>query len=389
MLSWIDDNLILGCPEDVEQFRKDIEAVFKCKYEGPLSEYVGSKIDMKRSESGTEIKITQPVLVQSLEDEFDLPEGKPPRVPATAGQILITEPGGVNLSKEDSTMYRSGTAKLMFMMQWSRPDIYNSVRELSRHMAKPQEKHLKAMRTCMRYVLATRDRGLLIRPEGTWDGRKGFKFRINGRSDSDYAANIQDRRSISGGRTFLNGAPVVFRSATQRFVTLSVTEAETAAGVMVAQDMMYVYRILTSMGLEVELPMLLEMDNKGAVDLANNWSSGGRTRHVDTRNFYLRELKDEGLLRIEHVPGEDNDADIFTKNTPYAIFNKHVRRYVGEDDYIDEDLRLLSKGECQTVVFPQQSEWRKDRRGIPNVTRLSAPSAARTQARSHQSIRSG
>ena len=128
--------------------------------------------------------------MQSLEDEFDLPEGKPPRVPATAGQILITEPGGVNLSKKDSTMYRSGTAKLMFMMQWSRPDIYNSVRELSRHMAKPQEKHLKAMRTCMRYVLATRDRGLLIRPEGTWDGRKGFKFRINGRSDSDYAANI-------------------------------------------------------------------------------------------------------------------------------------------------------------------------------------------------------
>lgn len=70
--------------------------------------------------------------------------------------------------------------------------------------------------------MATRNRGLLIKPEGTWNGRKGYKFRINGRSDSDYAANIQDRRSISGGRTFLNGAPVVFRSATQRFVTLSV-----------------------------------------------------------------------------------------------------------------------------------------------------------------------
>ena len=139
MLSWIDDN-----PKDVEQFRKDIEAGFKCKFEGPLKEYIGSKVDMKRSESGTKIKITRSVLVQSLEDEFNSPEGKPPRVSAATGQILITEPGGVNLSKKDSTMYRSGTAKLMYMMQWSRPDIYNAVRELARQMARPQERHLKA-----------------------------------------------------------------------------------------------------------------------------------------------------------------------------------------------------------------------------------------------------
>lgn len=222
-------------------------------------------------------------------------------------------------------------------MQWSRADIYNAVRGLARHMSKPQRKHFTAMQYCMRYVLATRNRGLRIKPSGMWNGRARFKFRIHGRSDSDYAANTQDRRSISGGRTFVNGAPVVFRSSTQKFVTLSVTEAETAAGVMVAQDMMYVYRILTSIGLEVELPMILEMDNKGAVDLANNYSSGGRTRHVDVRNFYLRELKDEGLLKIKHVPGEDNDADIFTKNTTYAVFNKHVRQFAGEDEYIDQE----------------------------------------------------
>jgi hypothetical protein len=192
------------------------------------------------------------------------------------------------------------------------------------------------MLSCMKYITSTKDRGLMIQPRGRWNGRSGFKFRIHGRSDSDYAANTEDRRSISGGRTFLNEAPVMFRSSTQRFVTLSVTEAETAAGVMVAQDMMYVYRLLTSMDLEVELPMVLEMDNKGAVDLANNWSVGGRTRHVDVRNFYLREMKDEGLLLIRHVPGDDNDADIFTKNTAYATFNKHVKKFVGDDEYTDQ-----------------------------------------------------
>ncbi len=65
----------------------------------------------------------------------------------------------------------------------------------------------------------------------------GYKFKIHGRSDSDYATNPDDRRSISGGRVFVNDVPISFQSITQKFVTLSVMEAETAVGVMVAQDM--------------------------------------------------------------------------------------------------------------------------------------------------------
>ena len=86
----------------------------------------------------------------------------------------------------------------------------------------------------------------------------------------------------------------------------------------------------------VELPMILEMDNKGGVDLANNYSVGGRTRHVEVRQYFLRELKDQGLLVIRHLPGNDNDADIFTKNTAGPVFLKHIRHFVGEDKYMQE-----------------------------------------------------
>ena len=106
----------------------------------------------------------------------------------------------------------------------------------------------------------------------------------------------------------MNDVPISFRSVTQKFVTLSVTEAEIAAGVMMAQDMLYVYRLLESLELEVEFPMILEMDNSGAVDIANSWSVGGRTRHIDVHNYFLRELKDQGLLVIKHIVGEKNDA---------------------------------------------------------------------------------
>jgi hypothetical protein len=336
MLSWVDDLLVLGWPEDVAAIRRDLESVLTCKSEGKLVEYVGNKIDVVRHDNGlATAKFTQPVLIQKIEDGFDLGDGQAPKTPAVAGQELVQGDGSGKVEGLEATRYRSGTALCMFMMQWSRPEIYNAARGLARQMASPRLAHVQALRHLMRYMVATRRRGLVLSPTRVWDGSKKFKFRLRGRADSNYAANIDDRRSISGGRVFLEEAPACFRSATQKFVTLSVTEAEGAAGVMVAQDMLYAYRLLESLELQVELPMILEMDNKGAVDLANNWSVGGRTRHVDVRNHFLRELKDLGLLVVKFVPGDENDADIFTKNTSAAVFERHIPKFIGVDEYME------------------------------------------------------
>ena len=94
---------------------------------------------------------------------------------------------------------------------------------------------------------------------------------------------------------------------------------------MTAQDMLYVYRLLESIGLQVELLMMLEMDNKGAVDLANNWSVGGRTSDVDVRNHFLRDLKDEGLLIMRYVPGDENDAEVSWQSDSDIIVTSLVR----------------------------------------------------------------
>jgi hypothetical protein len=139
---------------------------------------------------------------------------------------------------------------------------------------------------------------------------------------------------VTVGDVTVNVAPVSMRSATQRFVCLSVTEAETAAGVTITQDMLYVFRIITSLGLKVNLAMTLWMDNKGAVDLANSWSVGGHTHHVDVCMHFLREMKDQGLLQMKHLPGDDNPADIFTKNTSAAVFKRHLPKYCGKAEYI-------------------------------------------------------
>ncbi len=112
-----------------------------------------------------------------------------------------------------------------------------------------------------------------------------------------------------------------------------MTGVEIAAGVMVAQDMLYMYQLLESLELKVDLPMVLEMDNSGAVDTSDSWSMGGRTQHVDVRNYFLRKVKDQGLLVIGHIAGELNDANIFTKNMTSAVLNRHIPLYEGDDQY--------------------------------------------------------
>jgi hypothetical protein len=68
---------------------------------------------------------------------------------------------------------------------------------------------------------------------------------------------------------------------------------------MCVQDMLFIMRIIESMGLRVKKPMILEIDNKGAKDLVNNRSVGGRLRNVEVKQFFLRELKEQGLTVVK------------------------------------------------------------------------------------------
>ena len=144
-------------------------------------------------------------------------------------------------------------------------------------MGHARKKHMKAMLRCMKYCVDRPKCGLVLQQDVLWGGNPKTPFIVSRRSDSVYAKEPITCRSVSGGRVMLNGAPVRFRSSTQKTVALSVTEAELYADIMAAQDILYLLYVLESIGLQACLPMILEVDNKGTVDLANRWSVGGNT----------------------------------------------------------------------------------------------------------------
>jgi hypothetical protein len=121
------------------------------------------------------------------------------------------------------------------------------------------------------------------------------------------------------------------RSATQKTVALSSCEAELNAAVLCTQDMLYGKNLLESVGLKVQTPMLLEIDNKGAVNLINSFSVGGRTRHIDVKQCFLRELKESKQLIVKWIPGTENEADMFTKNLDGPVFKQYAEMFLGEN----------------------------------------------------------
>lgn len=337
-IAYIDDLLTVGKPDVVHKAKIEMMKQFDCEDVGPLQEYIGCKLEIDKEKRRA--KITQPVLLQSLSDEFDLPTNQV-LIPATAGTILRYKNEDANfLTAIKQRKFRSGVGKLLHLAKWSRPEIKNSVRELTRGMAQGTEESYTSMERVMNYCVQTPNRGLVLAPTGTWTGKEDEELIIKGLSNTTYASDHDTRRSVMGRTTFVNDAPVIMKSNMRRYTDLSVTESELGGATETAQDMMFVLRVLESMDLKVKKPMMLYVDNKGAKDLANNWSVGGRTRHIEVRQNYLRELKEQGLILCVWIAGSDMCSDLFTKNLPRQVFEKHSRIYVGQDEYMEDFLDI-------------------------------------------------
>ena len=320
-LSWVDDCLCIGPKEEVMKSKTELTTLFDCDDVGEFNEYVGCKLE--RDWSNRIIKFTQPVLLQSFEDEFDLPD-REYETPAETGKVLTKCEDEQQVEPAEQKEFRSGTGKLLHLMRWSRPEIWNSVRELSRRMSKSSTDHLKAMKRVMKYCVSTKDLGWTLKPTRTWDGKdRNFEFIVSGECDSNFATCSETRKSVTGYCIYLEEALVAVKSGMQKIVAISVTEAEVIAMVQGVQEMMYIKKLIESVGLKVQLPMMMLCDNKGAVDLANGWSANGGTKHMEVKVMYLRELKEKGYIRVEWQPTSKNTSDIFTKNLDTASFRRH------------------------------------------------------------------
>ncbi|KAK3257963.1 hypothetical protein CYMTET_32966 [Cymbomonas tetramitiformis] len=144
-------------------------------------------------------------------------------------------------------------------------------------------------------------------------------------TDSDYAGCKVTRRSTSGIAVFLCGSLIIFSSMIQKSVSLSTTEAEIIAMSEGAREVKYVLNVLDSL-VDIYRPVPMYCDNQGAIHLATNYVNNSRSKHIEVRNMYIRELIKAKDTQALYTGTDDNTSDIMTKPLALPIFRVHRER---------------------------------------------------------------
>jgi len=145
-------------------------------------------------------------------------------------------------------------------------------------------------------------------------------------SDSDYATDPDTRRSTSGYVTVLAGGAVSWMSQ-QRIVALSTTEAEYVVASDATKEAIWIRRLLKSVGINEKGPTEMRPDNQGSIKLIKNPEFHKRTKHIDVRFHYIREIYENGQIDIKYVPSSKQLADILTKHFLKVHSNQIVSVY--------------------------------------------------------------
>jgi hypothetical protein len=192
--------------------------------------------------------------------------------------------------------------------------------------------HWGAVKRVLRYLKGTIDMSLSFGPFIS------PYLSLVGYSDSDWAGDIDTRRSTTGFVFLLTdsmgdacGGAISVNSRLQPTVALSSTEAEYMAVCSAAQEAIYLRVLLEDMGIAQAGPTTIFEDNMAAISLANaaigQWHP--RTRHVDVRYKFVKERVRSQEIKLTYVPTTEQLADILTKNLGTKQFKNLAARILG------------------------------------------------------------
>ncbi|XP_031282938.1 uncharacterized protein LOC116141598 [Pistacia vera] len=211
LLVYVDDILITeNAPDLITKVIQDLNSQFALKVMGPVHFFL--RFEVKRNASG--LLLTQSKYAQDLLEKANMAGCNPGSTPMTVGTKLSKEEGELF---DQPTFYRSIIGGLQYLTL-SRPDLAFTVNKLSQFLQHPTIAHWVACKRVLRCIKGTLNHGLQF--------TKHSHLELETYVDTDWASDINDRRSTSGYAIFLGNNLVQWSSKKQKVVSLSSIEAE-------------------------------------------------------------------------------------------------------------------------------------------------------------------
>ena len=304
---------------------KVLHRAFDMTDEGTLSDYLG--VEIKELPNGC-IKLSQPHLIQSILDDLNFNERTgTKKTPASPTVKLNRDVKGEPINETWS--YRAIIGKMNFVEKSTRPDIAYAVHQCARFSADPKVSHATAVKRIGKYLLATKDKGMILNPKNhSFDCWVDADF--VGNWDRIYAdVDPSTAKSRAGFIITYGACPIVWASKLMQEVALSTAEAEYAAISMSLRDVIFLMQLLEETKIELgwqtskEVPKVhckLFEDNSGALEMARLPKMRPRTKHLCVKMHHFREYVRKGLVSINKIPTQYQLGDIATKAQPEALF---------------------------------------------------------------------
>ena len=287
--------------------------------DGPIVNYLGMVFDL--TVRGV-AKVTMTGYVDDMLKEVGTSKGA--RTPATEG-LFEVRPDALTVSEGLRVMFHRHVAKMLYLAKRARPDCLTAVAFLATRVTKCTVDDLAKLDRLMRYVWATRERGIVFTP-----GASGIVVSVL--IDAAYGVHA-DGRSHTGSCIVVGDRGAVHcKSSKQQIVTKSSTEAELVALSDSANQALHVRSFIIAQG-HVCGPVIIHQDNMSCMALIDRGRSGAeRTRHISIKYFWLKERVDMGEAKVKHLGTKDMYANMLTKPLQGAQFKTERKGVTGWPD---------------------------------------------------------
>ncbi|XP_031267467.1 secreted RxLR effector protein 161-like [Pistacia vera] len=210
--------------------------------------------------------------------------------------------------------YANDVGSVMYAMISTRPDLSFAISMLSRFMSNPGAEHWTALKWVIKHINSTLWVGLEY-------GKRVTSLDLVGFVDSDFAGDKDTRKSTTSYYFTLGGNCISWKSQLQPIVAFSSTEAEYIAIADVFKEAVWLKGILSEPNL-TNGKVTIYSDSQSAIHLSKNPVYHERTKHVDVRYHFVRDLVASGEIDLKKIAIENNPADMGTKVVTAAKF-KH------------------------------------------------------------------
>ncbi|MGZ8855513.1 MAG: Ty1/Copia family ribonuclease HI [Nitrososphaeraceae archaeon] len=138
-------------------------------------------------------------------------------------------------------------------------------------------------------------------------------------TDADWAHEKVDRKSVGGWLLTINNKPVTWQANKQSVVAQSSAESEFMALVEGIKEVVFLIQWF-KLYCNIDINIKVNTDNTGALEMSDHATNHKRTKHMDIKWFYVRDIIKQYKILVKWIPTKDQLADILTKSVKTNIF---------------------------------------------------------------------